>query len=121
MILTNPIFRPIMCKIDQQNQLHQNKCETADHAYPHPSGTQISSRNKECSNGQTNDDNVFDAPEAILYGRTSIFRRFGANHEHGHHREEANHCKTNAIHGQIADGNEANSSCTLYRSQSKLN
>lgn len=91
LVVSIPGLCPAMSEVNDENELDDDEKESSDHAEVHPDFSERSLRNPEGSDHAGNDDDVLDAPEAVLDASSGIFGALHVDHYHRHQNEEQRH------------------------------
>jgi hypothetical protein len=102
-VVSDPDVSPVVRKVNDEDELDENEGETAKHSDPHHPRSEIAILDEERADGNGNDDEEFESPEAVLDGSSSIARGSNANHHRSHGQEEHQQSEANAINGQVSN------------------
>ena len=97
-----PRFCPGVGKVYDEDELDDDEHEAADHAKVHPGGAKVAVGDEEGADASGDDDQVFEAPEAILDACPWVPRVPHSNHDHRHEEEEDGDNKADPIHRQVS-------------------
>ena len=99
-----PALGPGVGKVHDQDQLHEDEGEAAEEPKVHPGGAEGAVRDEEGPDAAADNDEVLDAPEAVLPAGPRIPGGLHPDHDQRHEREEERHDKTEPVDGEVPDG-----------------
>ena len=97
-----PGLCPGVGKVDDEDELDDDEHEAAEHAKVHPGGAEVAVGDEEGSDAAGDDDQVLEAPEAVLDARPWVPGVPHPDHDHRHEEEEDGDDKADPIDRQVS-------------------
>ena len=102
-VIILPRLGPRMSKVDDEHELDDDEHESPDHAKVHPGWAEVSMWDEEGADAAGDDEEVLEAPEAILDSGARVSGVPDAHHDKTHEEEEEGDDETDPIDSKVAN------------------